>query len=123
MFKKLLDDRGWASAELALLTPALVFLACVLGAVVAIAGDRAQLVLAAHNGVLAAMRSETEESVRATAALTLSSVKVLNVHVNRSTLGAMATVTVCVEAKRPLPQPLAALAMAWHECATSVMEP
>ena len=123
MFKKLLDDRGWASAELALLTPALVFLACVLGAVVAIAGDRAQLVLAAHNGVLAAMRSETEESVRATAALTLSSVKVLNVHVNRSTHGAMATVTVCVEAKRPLPQPLAALAMAWHECATSVMEP
>lgn len=120
---KLRGNRGWASAELALLTPALVFLACVLGAVVTIAGDRAQLVLAAHNGALAAMRGETRESVRATATITLSSMKLSKVQIHRATLGAVSTVSVCVESKRSLPQPLATLAITWHECATSMTEP
>ena len=123
MHQFLRDTRGWASAELALLTPAVVFLGFLLGAVVATAGDRAQLVVATHDAALSVMRGESAASIREVAGADLSAVRVAKVNIDRRTINGRTVMQVCIVGERALPTPLHMLSMRWQECASAGAEP
>jgi len=117
------DERGWASIEFALITPAVVFLAFVMGAVVAVAGDRARLIASAHAAALAAMRGEPQAAVAAAAGAGLPPLQLRDVTITPEHTGGIAVVKVCVIAHRSLPRPLAAMSLTWRECASAPSEP
>ena len=117
------DERGWASIEFALITPAVVFVAFVLGAVVAVAGDRARLIASAHTAALAAMRGEPQAAVVSAAQAGLPPLQLRDVSVTPERTDGIAVIRVCVIAHRSLPRPLGALGATWRECATAPREP
>lgn len=117
------DERGWASIEFALITPAVVFLAFVVGAVVAVAGDRARLIASTHSAALAAMRGERQAAVAAAAAAGLQPLRLRDVAVALEQAGGIGLVKVCVAAGRTLPRPFGAMSVTWRECAVAPREP
>ena len=113
------DESGWASVELALITPALLFVAFVLGVAISAAGDRARVVVAAHDGALAAMRMSSAADVQTVVTSELAGMRDIKVVVDDvSTSGNERLLRVCVDAHRPLPRPFAAASSGWRECAT-----
>jgi hypothetical protein len=111
---RLRGDDGWASVELAIITPALVFLVAVFVSLIGVATQRVNMVATLRDVAIAVSRSEDITTIAAGARAELPGFQDVQIRLSDS-VEDRGWRTVTVTAHHPLPPPLSFLKLSWSE--------